>query len=404
VNRAVTPVGSTVSVVLVSLVGAGSALAAMGVDLELGIGAGHDNALFRLASVIPTNATTADWYWEAQPRIAFNVEPSASQRLDLKYDGGFRDFTNSDNGWAHAHALRAAYGLDLTPALALRVTASGAIDIPEGVDAGYHTGAAGVGPVWHVTPHADIGLELEGQRLDSPVIHDWFEGVTVHGAWSTSTLELGARLQGFTDGAGWRQVAGFASAAKSLGPVRLEANGGAATVSDGRWALFGGAAGVDLASRWAVTLRYAGRYETYTSTPTPIVAHELGVAVHWAWDSVGASRTPRLDAVRSQATPAVVVAGVEVSLATSTAVRGVAIVGDFNGWDRNATPLSQVEPGVWRVHLDLPPGHYAYQIVIDGEARVPAGAKRYIDDAFGGQNASLGVMTQASVETLTCLP
>lgn len=46
----------------------------------------------------------------------------------------------------------------------------------------------------------------------------------------------------------------------------------------------------------------------------------------------------------------------------------VQIAGDFNRWDSAAngdmTPTS--EPGVWRKDLSLPPGRYAYRLILDG--------------------------------------
>ena len=389
---------------LVCTVSAGTARAKVGVDAELGVGAGHDNALFRLATVIPANATTEDWFWEWRPRFALTLDPSMSQRLELRYDGTFRDFRIAENGRAHAHAFRAGYGFDLTPGFSLQALASGAVDIPTAVDGGYHTGTAALGTVWHVTTRTDLGVDFEAQWLDSPVIRGWFEGVTVRGEWRTSRVELGARLQGFTDGAGWRQVAGLLSAAARFDLLRLEANGGVATVNDGRWVLFGGAVGLELSSEWALAVRYDGRYEAYGSALTPIVGHDVGVAVHWAWESTGTGAASLLEAVRDREAMPVGPPGVELTISVSATSRTVALAGDFNGWDPAATPLSSVAPGVWRMRVQLPPGHYAFQVVVDGQPCTPAGAKTYVDDGFGGQNASLWVMAEVSAETLSCGP
>ena len=45
----------------------------------------------------------------------------------------------------------------------------------------------------------------------------------------------------------------------------------------------------------------------------------------------------------------------------------VALVGDFNDWDSEATPLRQVPGGMWIVTVPLTAGRYTYTFVVDGE-------------------------------------
>ena len=71
---------------------------------------------------------------------------------------------------------------------------------------------------------------------------------------------------------------------------------------------------------------------------------------------------------------------------TAPGARTVALVGDFNGWDRAATPLhaARGEDGLWTVTLPLPSGSYQYAFVINESAWVadPASAIA-IEDEFG---------------------
>jgi hypothetical protein len=57
---------------------------------------------------------------------------------------------------------------------------------------------------------------------------------------------------------------------------------------------------------------------------------------------------------------------------TAADAKRVAIVGDFNGWDADKTPLTKIleKDGVWAVSVLLPPGRFEYQFVIDGERRI----------------------------------
>jgi hypothetical protein len=73
--------------------------------------------------------------------------------------------------------------------------------------------------------------------------------------------------------------------------------------------------------------------------------------------------------------------------------RSVALVGDFNDWDKNATPLQRIpKGGAWVVQLQLRPGNYAYAFVVDGERWVPDPvAPRAASDDFGVPNSVVAV-------------
>lgn len=64
---------------------------------------------------------------------------------------------------------------------------------------------------------------------------------------------------------------------------------------------------------------------------------------------------------------------------------GVTLVGDFNNWDRDATPLERSGTGdEWSVTVPLAPGRHAYAFVVDGTRWVPdPSAPRAPDDGFG---------------------
>lgn len=48
----------------------------------------------------------------------------------------------------------------------------------------------------------------------------------------------------------------------------------------------------------------------------------------------------------------------------------VHLIGDFNGWDAQATPLAVDPSGLWWAALQLEPGTYGYQFVIDGTTTI----------------------------------
>lgn len=47
--------------------------------------------------------------------------------------------------------------------------------------------------------------------------------------------------------------------------------------------------------------------------------------------------------------------------------QSVYLVGDFNGWDAAATPMSRLKSGEFKITLELEPGReYEYRYLIDG--------------------------------------
>jgi hypothetical protein len=70
----------------------------------------------------------------------------------------------------------------------------------------------------------------------------------------------------------------------------------------------------------------------------------------------------------------------------------VHIVGDFNDWDSEASPLQRMGQGVWTITIPLAPGRYQYTFVVDGTVWVadPV-APRTLEDDFGQPNSIITV-------------
>jgi hypothetical protein len=76
------------------------------------------------------------------------------------------------------------------------------------------------------------------------------------------------------------------------------------------------------------------------------------------------------------------------------AAQNVSVVGDFNDWDPEATPLhySPVE-GVWWVVVPLPPGRYQYTFLVNGTQWVPDPSAPLSDTDFGERDEYNSVVT-----------
>jgi hypothetical protein len=72
----------------------------------------------------------------------------------------------------------------------------------------------------------------------------------------------------------------------------------------------------------------------------------------------------------------------------------VSIVGDFNDWDPQASPMARANArGPWSVRLSLPPGRYRYTFLVDG--------KRWVQDPSEPPALGNDFDTPTSVITVT---
>lgn len=72
-----------------------------------------------------------------------------------------------------------------------------------------------------------------------------------------------------------------------------------------------------------------------------------------------------------------------------SAARTVSIVGDFNEWRPDKTPLIAPKPGVWSVSLPLAPGRHEYAFIVDGKRWVVDPASIQSSDEFGTESSVL---------------
>ena len=46
--------------------------------------------------------------------------------------------------------------------------------------------------------------------------------------------------------------------------------------------------------------------------------------------------------------------------------KSVSLIGDFNGWQPEAHPMTRMPDGGWVIRMELPHGHHQYQFLVDG--------------------------------------
>lgn len=64
------------------------------------------------------------------------------------------------------------------------------------------------------------------------------------------------------------------------------------------------------------------------------------------------------------------------------------LIGDFNQWDEQSTPMRQERDGVWRARVDLPAGNrYQFRYMIDGQWRTDYHADGFAQGHYGVDNS-----------------
>ena len=71
--------------------------------------------------------------------------------------------------------------------------------------------------------------------------------------------------------------------------------------------------------------------------------------------------------------------------------REVSVVGDFNNWCQDGTPMQKNGAGEWAVRLMLRSGQYGYRFLVDGAWREDPGASQRAPNASGQFNSILSV-------------
>jgi predicted carbohydrate-binding protein with CBM48 len=70
----------------------------------------------------------------------------------------------------------------------------------------------------------------------------------------------------------------------------------------------------------------------------------------------------------------------------------VAVVGDFNGWDPDATPMQRDGHSAWTASVPVPAGRHVYAFMVDGDHWMPDPASPLApEDGFGTRNSVIVV-------------
>ena len=83
-------------------------------------------------------------------------------------------------------------------------------------------------------------------------------------------------------------------------------------------------------------------------------------------------------------------AGRPVRFALRAPASQVMLIGDFNAWDRQATPLT-FQAGIWSTTVALKPGRYRYAFVVNGSTLEADPSAPAALDEFGASTSAITV-------------
>ncbi len=80
--------------------------------------------------------------------------------------------------------------------------------------------------------------------------------------------------------------------------------------------------------------------------------------------------------------------------AAAPGAKRITLVGDFNNWNKDSTPLKRGKEGEWSVTLNLEAGHeYLFRYLIDGERwENDWNADKYVPSPYGDADNSVVIV------------
>ena len=77
----------------------------------------------------------------------------------------------------------------------------------------------------------------------------------------------------------------------------------------------------------------------------------------------------------------------------------VAVVGDFNGWNADSSPLKKNKSGVWKADLQLDAGEYQFRYLVNENEWLNDDSAALILNDFGTENSVVEIEIPAAKKT-----
>ncbi len=384
---------------------------------ELTLGAGHEDDLIldpdSLGAVVPGGA-----FLDLTPAVTGETRLGERSRLRLDARGQLERYLNERDRLLSALSVQGDLFLAPRGPLDLRLGAGGGWfrdserDLAERLDAGLEGAVGGGGRDWRLealvglggrrypeltvlddrgrpATYVESGLEAGGAVFLRPSPELWLQARLTRQRTDATDPLFDADAWVWRTAARWQAAPADRLVLFATGQERTFDERVAPFASDSYLQL-GAAIEHELAAGATLVGRYAfSRYEG--TLGEAVDSHRLSLAV-----AIGTGRrptrtsTPSLEDLLQQRPLPRADEPLRFRLRAPGAER-VSVVGDFNGWDPAAAPLSRAGDGWWETSLRLPAGVHEYAYLVDGRPVTPPEAEATVPDGFGGRNALLRV-------------
>jgi len=69
----------------------------------------------------------------------------------------------------------------------------------------------------------------------------------------------------------------------------------------------------------------------------------------------------------------------------------VFLAGAFNAWNARSLPMKKDASGLWKITINLPPGHHEYKYIVDGVWIMEPSCSDKVPNPYGTYNSVIGV-------------
>jgi hypothetical protein len=147
---------------------------------------------------------------------------------------------------------------------------------------------------------------------------------------------------------------------------------------------------------WMVLARAALAKYTWPDG-SEVTSHRFSLGMSYAWGRRDALPPPgiNIDTIVRESKGAIQIPDTSGSVVFRIYAPGagdVRVIGTFNEWMSEATPLRKRADGWWEARVVLTKGTYEYAYLVDGEYVTPPESLISVDDGFGRQNGVIEVL------------
>ena len=258
--------------------------AAITLRAELTTGAGHDNALFRLLTELPTLLDEEDNFWLLSPKFNLGWQFAEKQQLELSYSASLRQFQQTDNGQALAHNAGIHYGYTWRNNLQSYVQLDFLNEKFTALsDNNYAWYGLNTGVYWQPTATWQLSLAALAQQFQGKIFETKQAGLSLSVDKFLEQPSFGARIEWLHDASSQERQTLQVWSTYVFDSFRWSLDAGLSRLENGIWRGVGGEFLWQLHGHWSLVTRYQGQWESYDDVQGLLLGHLVTFKGVYVW-------------------------------------------------------------------------------------------------------------------------